>query len=106
MAILALLQEAARPSWMPLILNLAAFAAILYFLLIRPQRQAQKRHQETLEKLVKGDRIITEGGIIAEVIHIKENEVTIKTAESTRLLIVRGKIARVLKDESGRPVEA
>lgn len=106
-ATLALLQGAGGgPGFGVLLIQLALFAAIFYFILIRPQRQAAKRHQETLSKLEKGDRVITEGGIIAEVIHIKDNEITIKTAENTRLLIVRGKIARVLKDEAGRPVEA
>lgn len=89
-----------------LLIQLALFAVIFYVFLIRPQRQAAKRHQAMLAALQKGDRVITEGGIIAEVVHIKDGEVTIRTGENTRLLVVRGKIARVLKDESGRPVEA
>lgn len=106
-ATLALLQGGGGgPGFGVLLIQLGLFAAIFYFILIRPQRQAQKRHREMLAKLEKGDRVITEGGVIAEVVHIKENEVTIKTAENTRLLVVRGKIARVLKDEAGRPVEA
>lgn len=89
-----------------LLIQLALFALIFYVFLIRPQRQAAKRHQQMLAALQKGDRVITDGGIIAEVVHIKEGEITIRTGENTRLVVVRGKIAKVLKDEAGRPVEA
>jgi preprotein translocase subunit YajC len=76
--------------------QIAAFIAIFYFLLIRPQRQQQKKHQAMLGAMQKGDEVMTEGGIIGEVIFLKDDRVTIKTAESTRLVVARGKIARVL----------
>jgi preprotein translocase subunit YajC len=73
---------------------LAAFFAILYFLLIRPQRQQQKAHKELIANLKKGDEISTVGGIIGRIIHLLDDRVTIKTANDTRLDIERGKIAR------------
>lgn len=102
----ALALQQGGPGFSVLLIQLALFAAIFYFILIRPQRQAQKRHQAMLQALAKGDRVVTEGGIVAEVVHIRDSEVTIKTAENTRLVVIRNKIARVLKDEAGRPVEA
>lgn len=77
------------------VIQMVLIFAIFYFLLIRPQRQAQKRHQAMLEALKKGDEVVTEGGIIGVVVHIDENRVTIRTGENTRLLVARGKIARV-----------
>ncbi len=85
---------------MVLLVQLVLFAAIFYFILIRPSRQAQKKHQAMLEALERGDRVVTEGGVIADVIHIRGDEITVKTADSTRLLIARGKIARVIRPES------
>lgn len=76
--------------------QIAAFIAIFYFLLIRPQRQMQKKHQAMLEALAKGDEVMTEGGIIGEVIYIKDDRVTVRTAENTRIVVARAKIARVL----------
>jgi preprotein translocase subunit YajC len=73
---------------------LAAFFAILYFLLIRPQRQQQKAHQELIASLKKGDEVATVGGIVGRIIHLVDDRVTIKTANDTRLDIERGKIAR------------
>ncbi|HEX4561510.1 MAG TPA: preprotein translocase subunit YajC [Gemmatimonadales bacterium] len=82
-----------------LIIQFAAIGGILYFLLIRPQRQQQKKHQDLLASLQKGDQVVTTGGIIGEVIFMKENEVTIKSAES-RLLVARSNITAVLNRDA------
>ncbi len=73
---------------------LAAFFAILYFLLIRPQRQQQKEHQNLIANLRKGDEVVTVGGIMGTIIHIGEDRLTIKTANDTRLEIERSKVGR------------
>ncbi len=78
-----------------LFIQMGAIVAIFYFLLIRPQRQQQKKHQTMLEALKKGDEVMTDGGVLGEVVHIKEDRVTIKTGENTRLVVARPKIARV-----------
>lgn len=75
---------------------LAAFIGIFYFLLIRPQRQQQKRHEEMVKALRRGDEVATLGGIVGRIVHIKEDRITIKTAEDTRLVIERDKVARKL----------
>jgi preprotein translocase subunit YajC len=78
-----------------LVLQVAALIAIFYFILIRPQRQQQKRHDEMLKQIKRGDEIVTAGGIVGEVVHVKENRVTIKSGES-RLVIDRERIAKVV----------
>ncbi|MGD8869198.1 MAG: preprotein translocase subunit YajC [Gemmatimonadales bacterium] len=75
---------------------LAAFIGIFYFLLIRPQRQQQKRHEEMVKALRRGDEVATLGGIVGRIVHIKDDRITIKTAEDTRLVIERDKVARKL----------
>ncbi len=93
-----------------------AIFAIFYFILIRPQ-QKQRKHHEALVKAVKrGDEIVTTGGIVGEVIHIRdtpaaegttsnsaEDRITIKSGES-RLIVERGRIARVIR-APGSPAE-
>ncbi len=74
-------------------LQLIAIIAIFYFLLIRPQRKEQKRHREMVAALKKGDGVVTAGGIVGKVIHAQEHHLTIVTAENTRLVIERSKIA-------------
>ncbi len=86
------------------VIMLVAFVAIFYFLLIRPQRQQQKRHDEMVKALRRGDEVATVGGIVGRVVHIKEDRVTIKTADDTRIVVERDKVARRLtvgeEDES------
>jgi preprotein translocase subunit YajC len=104
----ALLQAASGGSspFGPFIFELAAFAAIFYFIVMRPQQKQRKEHESSLKSLKKGDEIVTAGGIIGEVIHIREtskdggtnrldDRVTIKSGES-RLVVERGRIARIL----------
>jgi preprotein translocase subunit YajC len=101
---LAVLQ--ATPRSQPLVVPLiwmVAFGAIAWFLLIRPQRRLQQQQQRMLSALKKGDEVMTDGGIIGTIVHIAEDRVTIRTAENTRVVVARPKIARVL---SGTPESA
>ena len=75
--------------------QIAAIIVIFYFMLIRPQRRQQEKHRQLLASLQRGDRIVTSGGIIGEVVHLKDDEVTIRSAES-RLVVQRSNIANVL----------
>ncbi len=79
------------------ILQIAAFIAIFYFILIRPQRQQAKRHEEMLKQVKRGDEIVTSGGIVGEVVHVnvKDNRLTIKSGEA-KLVIERDRIAKVV----------
>ncbi|MFW6330477.1 MAG: preprotein translocase subunit YajC [Gemmatimonadota bacterium] len=63
---------------------------------IRPQKKAQQKHQEMVAGLQKGDEIVTDGGIVGQVIHLREDRLTIKTAGDTRIEVARGKVARVV----------
>ena len=81
-------------------IQIAAFALIFWFLLIRPQRKAQQRHREMIDKLQRNDEVVTDGGIIGTVVHLTDDRVTIKSGENTRLVVARSKIARVV---TGQP---
>lgn len=78
--------------------------AIFYFLLIRPQAKERQKHEQMLQKLKKGDEIVTNGGIIGKVIHVQENRLTLKTGDNTKVTVDRGRIAAVL-DIKGEPKE-
>ncbi len=55
--------------------------AIFYFLVIRPQQKQAKAHKQMLESLQKGDKIITNGGLICEVIKPEEDFIKVKLNE-------------------------
>ncbi|HEV7593379.1 MAG TPA: preprotein translocase subunit YajC [Gemmatimonadaceae bacterium] len=78
---------------------------IFYFILIRPQATQRKKHDQLVKDLKKGDEIVTNGGLVGEVLFIKEkggddksggmeDRVTIKSGD-TRVIIERGRIARI-----------
>ncbi len=75
------------------------FIGIMWFLILGPQRRIQKKHEELVSGLKKGDEVLTEGGIIGTVLHLTDDRITIKTAENTRLVIARAKVARVMTAE-------
>ena len=81
---------------MALIIQLVLVVAIFYFLLILPQRREQKRHRELLAALRPGDEVVTFGGIIGEIIQLRDDQISIKSGDS-RLVVERGRIARLLK---------
>jgi preprotein translocase subunit YajC len=74
--------------------QMAAFIAIIYFLLIRPKIQQEKRHREQISQIKRGDEVVTAGGIVGEVVHIKDDRLTLKTGES-RIVVQRDRIAEV-----------
>ena len=93
-----------------------AIFAIFYFILIRPQATQRKKHDQMVRDLKKGDEIVTTGGVVGEVIFIKEkggddksggmeDRVTIKSGE-TRIIIERGRIARINRRDSASSVSA
>ncbi len=113
-ALLALQFGGGGQSLTPFLVQLAAIFGIFYFLLIRPQQAQKKKHEEALRNIKRGDQIVTAGGIIGEVIHVKdsgadgekgrfmEDPITIKSAES-RLIVERGRIARIVGVSTSAP---
>ena len=106
--LLALLQQApVGPSPYGTFFMFGMIFLIFYFLIIRPQQKQRKKHEEAVRSIKRGDRIVTAGGIIAEVVHVKQassesgpqvtmdDEVTIKSGEA-RLIVERGRIAKIM----------
>ena len=76
------------------IIQMVLIIGIVYFLLIRPKVQQEKKHRARLSQLKARDEVVTAGGIIGEVVHLKDDRVTIKSGES-RLVIQRDRIAEI-----------
>ena len=74
--------------FIPLILIFAVF----YFLLIRPQQKKAKEHQQFLNDLKKGERILTGGGVHGRITGLTDSTVTMEIAEGVRVKVNRGSI--------------
>ena len=83
---------AAWTSLVPLILLVVVF----YFALIRPQQRKQKEHAALLKTVRKGDEIVTNSGIIGEIITVREKTLTIRSADS-KFEITKGAVAEITK---------
>lgn len=81
-----------------------AMFAIFYFLLIRPQQKEQKRTEEMLAALKKGDEVVTSGGMHGTVHEVKDNVVTLDVSDGMRLRFDKSAIKRK-KDETPVPAK-
>jgi len=70
--------------------------AVMYFLMIRPQMKRAKEHRAMLDKLNRGDEVITSGGIAGTVTDIGDNFVTVEIADNVRIRVQKGAIGNVL----------
>lgn len=68
-------------NFLPLILVFVIF----YFLILRPQTQKQKEVQKMVEKLKKGDRVVSSGGIYGEVVDVKPETVILKVSDNVKI---------------------
>ena len=96
------LLQAAQPSGPGLgvfALQIGAFIAIFWFLLIRPQRKEQQRHREMIKALVKGDEVITNGGLIGKITKADERRLTLRSG-GVEVVVDRGRIAQKVSPET------
>lgn len=77
-----------------LLFQIGAIALVFYFLILRPQQQARKKHEELLKALKKGDEVTTVGGIIGKVKDVKEDRVTVESGTAT-VVVERTRIVKV-----------
>ena len=97
--------------------QIVAIFLIFYFLMIRPQQKQRRQHAEQLRNLKRGDQVVTAGGVVGEIVAIKEvakdpsakpgaavvdDWITIKSGES-RLVVERARIARVITPTVSTP---
>jgi preprotein translocase subunit YajC len=75
--------------------------AIFYFLLIRPQQKKSKEHKALLDNLKKGDRVITNGGLIGTIVNIEDQIVNVEIADKVRIEIGRPYIAGFAPKKGG-----
>lgn len=74
--------------------------AIFYFLLIMPMRKKQKKTQEMLSKLKKGDEVIASGGIFGRVTAMDEERgfVILQISDNTKIKVLRSAIAALASE--------
>lgn len=90
--------QQAPPVWTSLV-PLVLLVVVFYFALIRPQQRKQKQLTELLKAIRPGDKVITNGGIIAVVVTVKEKTVMLRSADS-KLEVAKSAIVEITERSS------
>lgn len=77
------------------ILYIVALFGLLYFLMIRPQQQRQKKHQDLIKGLKVNDKVVTAGGIYGTVVKTKEDTLILRVADNVRIEVLKTAIGQV-----------
>ena len=86
--------------FMPLILIIV----IMYFLILRPQQQKVKQHQAMIKALRRGDTVVTNGGLVAKVIKVvDDDQIEVEIADGVRVRQMRAMVSDVRA--KGEPVK-
>jgi preprotein translocase subunit YajC len=85
---------------------MAILFAIMYFMMIRPQKRRDKERKAMIANVKTGDRVLLTSGILGRVSNVNETSLIIQIAEKTKIEVVKAAISQVLdKDETPTEIE-
>ena len=89
------------------LLPLVLIFVVFYFLLIRPQQKKAKEHRETLANLRRGDKVVTNGGLIGTITRVpNDTELIVEIADGVKVKVLRGMIAESLSKTDPAPAKS
>jgi preprotein translocase subunit YajC len=112
-ALIVLAQASAPPkapdSGLGMLMPMVFIFAIMYFVMIRPQRKKQAELENQIKSLKTGDRVVTNGGIHGVIANVKgdtSTSMTLRIADNVKIEIEKSAITTVLKDKSADVVKS
>ncbi|QOL13731.1 preprotein translocase subunit YajC [Dickeya dianthicola] len=80
-----------------LVIMLAVFGLIFYFMILRPQQKRAKEHKKLMDSISKGDEVLTNGGLVGRVTKVADNGfITIALNDTNEVVIKRDYVTSVL----------
>ena len=86
---------AGPPGWVQF-LPIVGMVLIFWLLIIRPQMQRQKQHQAKIAAVMKGDQVVTAGGLLGKVIKVDDHYAEIEIAQGVRVKAVKSTIGDIV----------
>lgn len=83
---------------MSTVIMFGAIFAIFYFMILRPQQKKQKQHQQMIESLKKGDKVVMSGGLHGTVAGIDEKTLLVQVADNVKMKFERNAVVSVLRE--------
>ncbi|MCJ8320393.1 MAG: preprotein translocase subunit YajC [Colwellia sp.] len=83
---------------MEMMIMLAVFGVVFYFMIYRPQSKRVKEHKGLMGALSKGDEVLTQGGIVGKIVKVSDEKdfIVISVAEGTEVVLQKAAINAVL----------
>ena len=78
---------------------LAAMVALLWFVLIRPQRQRQAAHRSLIAELATNDEVVTAGGVLGRIRSIADDHVVLEVAPGTEIRFAKEAVTGVIRKD-------
>ena len=79
--------------------------AVMYMLLIRPQQQRVRRQRMLVSSLEVGDKIVTIGGIVGEIVALNDESADVEIAPGVTVTFLRAAVNRKYEEAGAPPVE-
>jgi preprotein translocase subunit YajC len=73
--------------------------ALMWFLLIRPQRRRQQEAQQLVNSLQVGAEIVTAGGLYGTITEVDEDEVHVEIADGVEVRVAKRAVAGVVSED-------
>jgi len=89
----------------PVLPFVALFFVIFYFVFMRPQAKQQNEHKSFLDKLGKGDEVVTAGGVVGKVDKVAGDLVFVEVANNVKLRVLKSQITGAWKPAEEKPAE-
>jgi len=86
-------EPSAGSAWQVLLVYAVIIGGLFYFLMIRPQRNRLRRHQELVDALSLGDSVTTIGGIYGTIEHMDDESAVLQIEGGGRIRIARRALA-------------
>ena len=83
---------------MQMIIMLAVFGAVFYFMIYRPQAKRMKEHKGLMSSLAKGDEVLTQGGVVGKIVKVSDEKdfIVVAISEGTEVTVQKGAVTAVL----------
>ena len=85
-----------KPHFVEQLMPFVFIFLLFYFLLIRPAQKKQKKHQELINQLKKGDHVITSSGITGVIYGLTDSFVILEVADKVRIRVLRSHVSSIM----------
>ena len=90
---------AANSIW-PAILMIGGMFVVFYFITLRPQQKQQKKHQELVTNLKKGDEVALTSGIVGKIFSVDDRFISLEIGDKTRMKVLKQAVSGKLNQDN------